>query len=250
MGLGRAIRGIRAAVAPGPSNARPPLPGRDRTIVAAGRPGAFAGLDAAVSALVPDGGPYRLNLLAKLYEHDRRFHVVTGKDWDLAFYAPEGAGFHPHCDVHGHLERAFDAVAGMAEFAVMAEWGTDPVLPARLSLLAEAGAPFPGMPSLALSCAQLARYVREPFETGTRGTGGAASMAYGGAVVMFAVGDGPTAAAASLRDEVSAFSRTRARLHPLGHSPGDVIVADMSEGFVATLAGDIERVSPRAEPRF
>lgn len=247
--VGHAGRRLRAAVMPPHGAVRAPRATLCRTVVGVGPSGCFQGLDDAVSALLPDGGPHRASILAKLYEKDRRFHVASRGRWDIAFYAPEGFDMAGHCDVRGHLGRAHDAVAGMAAFSLLAEWGTDPSLATPLDVLASSGEPVPGMPCLALGLAQLERLATGPFDATRRGDSGPASHAYGGAVAMFAVSDTPMEAAALMSREVRAFSRRSQALRPVESSPGDALVADMGEGWLRTLAGASLRHEPDEAPR-
>ncbi len=248
--VGQASRRIKAAVMPVSGAPRKPRPALCRTVVGVGPHGCFDGLDRAVQALLPDGGPHRATFLGKLYEKDRRFHLVRRGGWDLAFYAPEGFDFSNHCDVRGHLERAHDAVAGMAGFSLLAEWGTDPSLTTPLDVLASSGGPVPGMPCLALCLAQWERMATAPFDASRRAAAaGPASHAFGGAVAMFAVADTPREAAATLTREVGAFSRSTHPLRPVEAAPGDALVADMGEGWLGTLDGASIRHEPEAVPR-
>ncbi len=242
--MSRTRRYLRARGVPLAADRRPPLPSRDRTVIGVGPNGCFEGLAAAVRALLPDGGPYRPSLLAKLYERDTRFHLARRGPWDIAFYAPEGTGFAQHCDVHGHLDRCLDLVADRSRFALSAEWGSDPALPAPVSLLRAEGAPEPGMPAVALACAQWERYLYAPFEVSRAGDEGPLCHAYGGAVNLFAVRDEPGEALAVLRHEASRFSRERMPLRPLDATPREVLLAAMADGFVANLSGDVAEAEP------
>ena len=246
----RTRRYLRSRGVPLAPDRRPPMPSLDRTVVGVGPHGCFEGLDAEVRALLPESGPYRPNLLSKLYERDTRFHVSRCGDWDIAFYAPEGTGFAEHCDVHGHLDRCFDAVAARSIFAVAAEWGTHPSLAAPVGLLRSEGEPDPDMPSLALTCAQWSRYVHAPAPVERSGNEGPLSAAYGGAVDLFAVRGGPAEAVDVLRAETARFSRERIPLRPLDTAPREMLVAVMSEGLVSNLSGDMAAAEPAPRARY
>jgi len=176
-----------------------------------------------------------------VFDFDTRFHLIRDWDWDAIVFAPhmiEGWD-----DVYQpYYQAALEVISHRADMTSMIRWGGHEDVPGRIEVVRCIGEARPSAPAISIGAFQWARTLSE-FGLCTRfGNSGFLEAAYGGGVILFAVGRDARQANDVLMAEAARFSERKIALHLGGDAAFDAVTVSMAEGIAMNAAGTVIRL--------